>query len=66
MMKRQVVLIAAAALLLGAGVAMAGEPLEVGSSAPEFTLAGGDGIEHGLSGLRGEQAAVVIFFRGLW
>ncbi|MEM1206840.1 MAG: hypothetical protein AAGN66_26640 [Acidobacteriota bacterium] len=40
--------------------------VEVGQTAPAFTLTSSDGEEHSLEGLRGEKDLVVVFFRGTW
>lgn len=40
--------------------------LEVGQTAPDFTLPDPDGTDHTASALRGEKNLLVVFFRGAW
>ena len=42
------------------------ERVEVGQTAPDFTLPDPDGSNHGTSDLRGEKNLLVVFFRGAW
>ena len=54
--------------LLVAGLA-AGQPSEraqVGQEAPLFSLNSSTGSSYSLESLRGEQNALLIFFRGTW
>jgi len=39
-------------------------PVEVGASAPDFTLTGTNGQKISLSALKGQKHAVMIFYRG--
>lgn len=38
----------------------------VGSMAPNFTLPDSNGGKFSLSGLRGKEGVVLVFFRGVW
>lgn len=40
--------------------------VEVGDTAPDFTLADPDGKDHAASALRGEKNLLLVFFRGAW
>jgi len=42
------------------------ERVEVGATAPDFTLAALDGPPVTLSGLRDEKNVVLVFYRGHW
>ena len=46
--------------------APAAERVEVGQTAPDFTLPDPDGVDHTLSALRGEKNLLLVFFRGAW
>ena len=54
------ILITLAAAALSAGAALAA--LEVGDSAPDFTLPGSDGSDASLSAYAGEKNVVLAFF----
>ena len=54
-------LMAGIALLLGCAKAHAAE-LEVGGTAPDFSLAGSDGKTHTLAEHRGKRAVVLAWF----
>lgn len=49
-----------------AGEEAPAERVAVGEEAPGFTLPGVEGAEHALEGLRGENRAVLVFYRGGW
>jgi hypothetical protein len=55
-----------AALAAVAAMTPAARAVTVGEQAPAFSLEANDGAARSLEALRGEQAAVLIFFRGLW
>ncbi len=59
-------LLAPAVAVLAVGSAAPARAVEVGETAPPFSLTAHDGELHSLEGLRGEKNAVLIFFRGLW
>ena len=40
--------------------------VEVGQSAPDFTLPDPEGADHALSSLKGEKNVLLVFFRGAW
>ena len=40
--------------------------VEVGQTAPDFTLPDPDGKEHAALALRGEKNLLLVFFRGVW
>ena len=66
---RSITALTFAAALAPISAPAAGEPAErvaVGQTAPDFTLPGLDGEERTLSALRGDQRAVLVFFRGAW
>ena len=54
------------ALVLSLAVAAEAPVVEVGSPAPDFTLADSQGVAHHLSDLRGRKEVVLVFFRGTW
>jgi peroxiredoxin Q/BCP len=56
--------VAAAAATLT--TASAADRPQVGDPAPGFSLTASDGTRHDLAELRGEQAVVLVFFRGVW
>ncbi len=44
----------------------AAQRVEVGQTAPDFTLPDPDGSNHSTAGLRGEKNLLLVFFRGAW
>ncbi len=50
------------AILSSAGGVWAGDPLEVGDDAPEFSLVGSDGDTYRLADFRDKQVVVVAWF----
>ena len=59
-------LVLLAALSLAADQASGAERVEVGQSAPDFTLPDLDGRQLTTSTLRGEKNLLLVFFRGAW
>jgi cytochrome oxidase Cu insertion factor (SCO1/SenC/PrrC family) len=49
-----------------AAEASAAERVELGQTAPDFTLPDPDGTEFTASSLRGEKNLLLVFFRGAW
>ena len=58
---RNVVMVAAGALILGIGSGLAAQDLQVGDMAPDFTLPASDGQTYTLSDLRGEHVVLAWF-----
>jgi len=59
-------LVAAAAAAISTNAGIAADRVEVGARAPELTLNAADGETRTLADLRDDQAALLVFFRGLW
>ena len=62
MLRKTIPILILVAVAMCGGVMIAGETLNTGDAAPEFTLPGSDGESHSLSDHVGERAVVIAWF----